>query len=149
MVVDSQWAAKNEGFMLALVQALAKADEDYRKNGAKWTLDAPQVQAAARIARSMAREVPDAMKLFKFPTLAEQASPAWLGVVEPKSAGATAAAGKPAVPPVWSNPVAGGAAKSLADQAAFLKAQNRIQEVKSDYRYYVTDSYVKKALTAK
>ena len=149
LVVDAQWAAKNEGFMVALVQALAKADEDYRKNGAQWTLDAPQVQAVARVARSMARDVPDAMKLFKYPTLAEQASPAWLGVVEPKPAGAAASPGKSVAPPVWSNPVAGGAAKSLADQAAFLKAQNRIQEVKSDYRYYVTDSYVKKALVAK
>ena len=50
---------------------------------------------------------------------------------------------------MWSSPAAGGAAKSLADQAAFLKAQNRIQEVKSDYRYYVTDTYVKKALMSK
>lgn len=149
LVVDSQWANKNEGFMVALVQTLARADEDYRKNGTKWTLESPQVQAAARIAQSVAREVPDAMKLFKFPTLAEQASSAWLSVVEPKPAGTNAAAGKPAAAPVWSLPAASGAAKSLADQAAFLKAHNRIQEVKPDYRYYVTDTYVKKALATK
>jgi len=30
LVVDAKWAAKNEAFMVALVKALAKADNDYR-----------------------------------------------------------------------------------------------------------------------
>jgi taurine transport system substrate-binding protein len=58
------------------------------------------------------------MALYKFPTMAEQLSPAWLG---------------------------GGAAKAMANTAAFLKEQGRIQEVKADYGAYVTGAYVQKA----
>ena len=46
------------------------------------------------------------MKLYRFPTLQEQASATWLG---------------------------GGAAKALADTSAFLKEQGRVQEVKPNY----------------
>ena len=59
------------------------------------------------------------MKLYKFPTMAEQASPAWLG---------------------------GAAAKALTDTAAFLKEQGRVQEVKPNYGDFVTTSYVQKAM---
>ena len=40
----------------------------------------------------------------------------------------------------------GGAAKALADTAAFLKEQGRVQEVKPDYGKYVTTKYVKEAM---
>ena len=52
------------------------------------------------------------MSLYSFPTMAEQASPTWLG---------------------------GGAAKAMAGTAAFLKEQGRVQEVKPDYSAFVTD----------
>ena len=39
LVVDAQWASENEGFMLALVKALASADADYRSHAAQWTPD--------------------------------------------------------------------------------------------------------------
>ncbi len=119
LVVNSKWAAENEGFMVALVKALAKADDDYRSNGAKWTADSPQVKAVAKWSKADAKTVADSMALYRFPTLAEQASPAWLG---------------------------GGAAKALASTADFLKEQGRIQEVKPTYTGFVTDAYVKKAM---
>jgi taurine transport system substrate-binding protein len=119
MVVSSKWAAANEGFMVALVKALAKADEQYRSNAAKWTADSPQVKAVAKWTKAEAAAVPAAMALYRFPTLAEQASPTWLG---------------------------GGAAKAMADTAAFLKEQNRIQEVKPNYKDFVTTTYVLKAM---
>jgi len=53
-----------------------------------------------------------------FPTAAEQLGPKWLG---------------------------GGAAKAMAETAVFLKEQGRIQEIKPDYRVFVTDSYAKRA----
>ena len=119
LVVDSKWAAANEAFMVALVKALAKADDEYRANAAKWTVDSPQVKAVAKWTKAEAGSVPAAMKLYRFPTLQEQMSPAWLG---------------------------GGAAKAMTDTAAFLKEQGRVQEVKPSYKDFVTTTYVQKAM---
>jgi taurine transport system substrate-binding protein len=116
--VNGKWAAENEAFMVALVKALAKADDEYRKNGAKWTADTAQIKAIAKVTKADAKDVAPAMKLYKFPTAAEQMGSKWLG---------------------------GGAAKAMTDTAAFLKEQGRIQEVKPDYKAFVTDAYIKKA----
>jgi taurine transport system substrate-binding protein len=122
LVVNSKWAAEHEGFMVALVKALAKADADYRTNAAKWTVDSAQVKAIAKWTKADAKDVPAAMALYKFPSMEQQISAAWLG---------------------------GGAAKAMTDTAAFLKEQGRIQEVKPNYGAFVTDAYVKKAMAAK
>lgn len=119
IVVNAKWAAEHEGFMVALVRALAKADADYRANKAKWTVDSPQVKAVAKWTKADAKDVPPAMALYVFPTAEEQMGPNWLG---------------------------GGAAKAMANTAAFLKEQGRIQEVKANYGAFVTDVYVRKAL---
>ncbi len=119
LIVSTKWAAANEGFMLALVKALIKADNDYRTNAAKWTVDSPQVKAVAKCTKADAKDVPAAMALYSFPTAQEQSGPKWLG---------------------------GGAAKAMTDTAAFLKEQGRIQNVNSNYASFVTDTYVKKAL---
>jgi taurine transport system substrate-binding protein len=119
LIVNAKWAAENEAFMVALVKALDKADQAYRSNKAKWNADSAEVKAVAKWTKADAKTVPPAMALYNFPTAAEQAGPAWLG---------------------------GGAAKAMAETAAFLKEQGRIQEVKPDYKAYVTDAYVKKAL---
>jgi taurine transport system substrate-binding protein len=122
LVVNAKWAAQNEAFMVALVRLLAKADDDYRKNQAAWTADSAQVKAVAKWTKANAADVPAAMKLYRFPTLAEQASAQWLG---------------------------GGAAKAMANTAAFLKEQGRVQEAKASYAPFVTDAYVKKAMAAR
>ena len=119
LIVNSKWAAANEGFMVALVKALAKADGEYRANAAKWTTDSPQVKAVAKWTKADAANVPAAMKLYRFPTLEEQASAAWLG---------------------------GGAAKAMTNTGAFLKEQGRVQEVKPNYGDFVTSTYVQKAM---
>ena len=119
LVVNAEWAAKNEVFMVALVKALAKADAAYRSDAAKWTADSSQVKAVAKWTKADAKDVPAAMKLYRFPTLAEQAGPAWLG---------------------------GGAAKAMTDTAAFLKEQGRVQEVKPHYGAFVTTKYVTEAM---
>ena len=119
LVVNAEWAAKNEAFMVALVKALAKADADYRANAAKWTADSPQVKAVAKWTKADAKDVPPAMALYKFPSAEEQLSATWLG---------------------------GGAAKAMTDTAAFLKEQGRVQEVKPNYGAFVTTTYVLKAL---
>jgi taurine transport system substrate-binding protein len=119
LIVNAKWAAENEAFMVELVKQLAKADADYRANAAKWTADSAPVKAVAKWTKADAANVPAAMALYKFPTLAEQASPTWLG---------------------------GGAAKAMSETAVFLKEQGRVQEVKASYAPFATDAYVKKAM---
>jgi taurine transport system substrate-binding protein len=118
LVVNAKWATENEAFMVALVKAVAKADADYRANAAKWTVDSPQIKAVAKHSKADAPGVPAAMALYRFPSLDEQLSPAWLG---------------------------GGAAKAMTDTAAFLKEQGRVQEVKPSYAAFVTSIYAQKA----
>ncbi len=119
LIVNAKWAAENEAFMVALVKVLAKADEQYRSNKAKWTADSPEVKAVAKWTKADAKDVPPSMALYTFPTMAEQLGPNWLG---------------------------GAAVKAMTSTATFLKEQGRIQEMKSDYSSFVTDAYIKKAM---
>lgn len=119
LIVNSKWAAEHEGFMVALVKALAKADAEYRANKAKWTVDSPQVKAVAKWTKADAKDVPPSMALYTYPTMEEQLGVKWLG---------------------------GAAAKALTTTAEFLKEQGRIQEVKKDYSAYVTTTYIQKAM---
>ena len=122
LIVNAKWAAENEAFMVTLVKVLAKADAQYTANKAKWTADSAEVKAVAKWTKADAKDVPPAMALYTFPTLAEQAGPNWLG---------------------------GAAVKAMTSTAVFLKEQGRIQEMKPDYKAFVTDVYVKKAMAAK
>ncbi|WP_265645585.1 hypothetical protein [Verminephrobacter aporrectodeae] len=88
------------------LQALAPQSDDALKAMAKWTKADP-------------KDVLAVMRLYRFPTMAEQVSPTWLG---------------------------GGAAKAMAATAAFLREQGRVQEVKSDDRAFVTTTCVDKAM---
>jgi len=119
LIVNAKWAAQHEAFMVTLVKILAKADEEYRANKAKWTADSPLVKAVAKWTKADPKDVPPSMALYTFPTLAEQAGPKWLG---------------------------GAAVKAMSSTAAFLKEQGRIQEMKPDYSAFVTDAYIKKAM---
>ena len=119
LIVNAKWAAENEAFMVTLVKVLAKADEQYRSNKAKWTADSAEAKAVAKWTKADAKDVPAAMALYTFPTMQEQLSATWLG---------------------------GGAAKAMSNTAAFLKEQGRVQEVKPSYASFVTDVYVKKAM---
>jgi taurine transport system substrate-binding protein len=119
LIVNAKWAAQNEAFMVGLVKVLAKVDEQYRANKAKWTPESAEVKAVAKWTKADAKDVPPSMGLYTFPTMAEQLGPNWLG---------------------------GAAVKAMTSTAAFLKEQGRIQEVKADYSAYVTDAYIKKAM---
>lgn len=119
LVVNAKWAADNEAFLVALVKAVARADDAYRKDSAKWTADSAPVKAVAKWSKADPKDVPAAIALYRFPTLQQQVSPTWLG---------------------------GGAAKALGNTAEFLKEQGRVQEVKPDYAAFVTDVYARKAL---
>ena len=123
LVVSRKFAAENPAFMLALVKAIAKADADYRANPKTWTADAAKTAAVAKWSGGKPEDVGDAMALYGFPSLKEQASPAWLG------GGAD-----------------GAAAKALAQQANFLKEQGRLQAVVPDYSKSVSTQWVTEAM---
>jgi taurine transport system substrate-binding protein len=123
LVVTRKFAKENPEFMVALVKALAKQDADYRGNPKAWTADKAKVDAVAKWSKAKPEDVPDAMALYGFPSLSDQASPAWLG------GGAN-----------------GAAAKALAQQANFLKEQGRLQSVASDFSKSVTTEWVTRAM---
>ena len=123
IMVNGAWAEKNKEFVTKLTALIAKKDEEYRANKAKWTADSTQVKSVGKISGADPKDVPDAMAAYKFPTLQEQASNAWLG------------GGKES-----------GAAKALAETAKFLKEQGRVTDVPADFGKFVTDEYVKAAI---
>src|SRR6201993_4761697 len=79
LIVTKKFAKENPEFMVALVKALAKADADYRANPKAWTGDKAKVDAVAKWSGGKPEDVPDAMALYGFPSLQEQASATWLG----------------------------------------------------------------------
>jgi len=123
LVVSRKFATENPAFMLALVKAIGKADADYRANPKAWTSDAAKTAAVAKWSGGKPEDVADAMALYGFPSLKDQASPAWLG------GGSD-----------------GAAAKALAQQANFLKEQGRLQSVVPDYSKSVSTQWVTEAM---
>ena len=119
IVVNAKWAAANEAFMIAFVKALNRANEQYKAESRNWTMDSAPVKAMAKWTKANPADVLPAMALYRFPTMSEQVSDQWLG---------------------------GGAARAMANTAAFLKDQGRVQEVKPDYSAFVNATYVKKAM---
>ena len=123
LVVTRKFAKENPAFMVALVKAIAKADADYKSNAKAWSGDSDKAKAVAKWSGAKLEDVPDAMKLYGFPSLQEQASPSWLG------GGAN-----------------GAAAKALTQQANFLKEQGRLTSVVPDYSKSVTTQWVTQAM---
>jgi len=123
LVVSRKFAAENPAFMVALVKAIGKADADYRANPKAWTGDAAKTAAVAKWSGGKPEDVADAMALYGFPSLQQQASASWLG------GGAD-----------------GAAAKALAQQANFLKEQGRLQSVAPDYSKSVSTRWVTEAM---
>ena len=119
VVVNKDWAKENGEFLRKFTALLAAADARYRHEKAAWKLGTPEIDAIAKITGAKPEEVPAGLALYQFPTAAEQAGTRWLG-------------GGPA----------GGAAKSLAATAAFLKSQGTIANVLPDYSVGVTPRYV-------
>lgn len=123
LIVTKKFAKENPQFMVALVKALAKADADYRANPKAWTADKAKVAAVAKWSGGKPEDVAGAMALYGFPSLQQQASPAWLG------GGAN-----------------GAATKALTQQANFLKEQGRLESVAPDFSKNVTTEWVTKAM---
>ena len=118
IVATDKFADSNKGFMTTFVKLLADADAEYAANAASWTPDSKEVAAIVKWTGAAPGDVPAGLAAYKFPTLEEQASDAWLG---------------------------GGAAAALKSTAEFLKEQGRVTDLAADYSAFVTDQYVKAA----
>ena len=121
-VVNKNWAKDHRDFLVKFVQILAKSDQDYRSNKAKWTAGSPEVKAVAKWSGAKPEDVPQGMALYHFPTLAEQ-NAKWLG------------GGKNSI-----------VAKALEATAKFELSQKQIEKTLPDYSVAVTDQYVKDAM---
>lgn len=116
-VANRDWAKANKDFMVKFVQILAAADDNYRKNKAKFTKDSAEVKAIAKWSGAKPEDVPASISLYAFPTAKEQATK-WLG------------GGKDSL-----------AAKALAATAAFQLSQKQIEKALPDYSVAVNPSY--------
>ncbi len=121
-VVNKDWAKANHDFLVKFVKILAAADQEYRANKAKWTGTSADAKAVAKWSGAKPEDVPEAIALYHFPTLKEQAD-SWLG------------GGKNSI-----------AAKALAATSEFQKSQKQIEKTLPDYSVVVNPSYVQDAL---
>jgi len=121
-VVNRDWAKANKDFMVKFVKVLAAADDNYRKNKAKFGKDSAEAKAIAKWSGAKQEDVPASMSLYAFPTAQEQ-STKWLG------------GGKDSI-----------AAKALAATADFQLSQKQIEKKLPDYSVAVNPAYVQEAM---
>lgn len=123
IVANKKWAAENESFMVNFIKTIAAADASYRDDPKSWSPDSSYVKNIIKLVGGNAEDVPGVLALYKFPTLAEQASSTWLG------GGAD-----------------GGAARALRFTSEFLKAEKKLKEVLPDYGKVVNSKWVEMAM---
>ncbi|SMF46022.1 taurine ABC transporter substrate-binding protein [Pseudogulbenkiania subflava] len=126
IAVSRAWADANPAFMASFTKAIANADAAFRANPQAWGTDSAQAKTMAKMLGGTSKDAADAIKLYAYPTLQQQISPAWLG------------GGK-----------TGGAVKALKATAEFLKEQKRIDALAPDYSAFVTSKYAEAALKQK
>ncbi len=106
----------------AFVAVTLAAQERWRREGASWTVHSPQVEEIVGITGSRPRDVLGLLASNDYPTAAEQGSGALLG---------------------------GGLGRDLADSAAFLKAQGKVDRVLPSYAPYLAAGYVRRVAAAR
>jgi taurine transport system substrate-binding protein len=118
-IVNKDWAKANQDFMMKFTKAMAMADDNYRKNQAKWNKDSAEVKAVAKWSGAKPEDVPAGMALYKFPTASEQATK-WLGKD-------------------------GMASKALKATADFQLSQKQVEKTLPDYGVAVNPAYAQAA----
>ena len=123
MVVTTEFADNNPEFMCQFVATLAEADAAYRDNPDAFAADSENAQKIVDLTGGEAAQVPGVLELYKFPTMEEQASDAWLGGGEDT-----------------------GAAQALRATSEFLKEQKQVEALLPSYADVVTAEYVEDAM---
>lgn len=121
-IVRKEFAEAHPEFVRDFVKVTGEAYASYRADPSKWSSTSGEAEKIARLTGAAQAEVPELLKGYTFPTLAEQAGPDLLG---------------------------GGTAKAVAATAAFLKEQGKIPAALPDYAPYVTTRFVDEAHAAK
>ncbi|WP_408589523.1 taurine ABC transporter substrate-binding protein [Novosphingobium sp.] len=127
-VTRRDFAKSNPAAVEAFVRVTIASQDIYRRDGARWTATSPQSREIAAATGSRVEDVPGLLASNDYPTAAEQASPALLGRAP---AGAGAGAG-------------GGLARALANTAAFLQEQGKVDRVLVDYTPYIDPAPVRR-----
>ncbi len=118
-IVRKDFAEANPDIVTAFVKVTGDAYAAYLADPAAWNAESDAAKAIAELSGANAADVPALLKGYVFPSLEEQASPAFLG---------------------------GGTATAVAATAGFLVEQGRIPAALPDYAPYVTTKYVEAAL---
>lgn len=118
MVVNRDFAAKNDRFMTEFTKILDESAAAYRDNPAAWNNNPSNAQKVADLAGGQASQVAGTLALYEFPSAAEQASSRWLGGGEN-----------------------GGVALALKFTAEFLKEQKQVDTTPSSYAPLVNSKF--------
>ena len=118
-IVRKDFAEANPDVVTAFVKVTGDAYAAYLADPAAWNAESDAAKKIAELSGANAADVPALLKGYVFPSLEEQASPAFLG---------------------------GGTATAVAATAGFLVEQGRITAALPDYAPYVTTKYVEAAL---
>lgn len=120
-IVRKDFAQQHPEVVAKFVQVTGEAYAAYRRDPKAFVADAANVAKIVRLTGANAADIGDLLAGSKFPTLAEQVSPALLG---------------------------GGTVKALTETSQFLKAQGKVDKVLPDYAGYVTTRHVQAAVKA-
>jgi taurine transport system substrate-binding protein len=119
-IVRRDFAEKHPKFVQEFARVTAEAVAAYRANPNAWGAKSPQAAKIAKLTGANPEEIPELLAGSTFPLAKEQAGTALLG---------------------------GGTVKAIADTAAFLKEQGKVESVLGDYSGYVNPRFVKAAQT--
>ena len=119
-IVRRDFAEKHPKFVQEFARVTADAVAAYRANPNAWGAKSPQAAKIAKLTGANPEEIPELLAGSTFPLAKEQAGTALLG---------------------------GGTVKAIADTAAFLKEQGKVESVLGDYSGYVNPRFVKVAQT--
>lgn len=119
-IVRRDFAQQHPKFVREFAQVTAEAVAAYRANPNAWGVKSPQAAKIAKLTGANLEEIPELLAGSTFPLAKEQVSAALLG---------------------------GGTVKAIADTAAFLKEQGKVENVLDDYSGYVNPQFIKAAQT--
>lgn len=120
-VAKPKWSAKNPDFMVAFVKAVAALDESYKEDRRKWGRASARLQDLVGLVGGTHGRAERSLRLYRYPSLRQQASRKWLGEGN------------------------AGVARALASNARFLFDQGVIKRVASDYSAFVNPEWVLRA----
>lgn len=121
-IARTDFAQAHPQIVTAFVKVTDTAYERYRANPGLFKVGSAQVAKIAKLTGAKAEDIPELLAGNVYPLAAEQAGAALLG---------------------------GGTVKAVADTAAFLLAQGKVDRVLADYSPYVTPRFVQAATASR